>query len=83
MSDRTYSGAHLCGRPKIAHKSPTYVAAHRKHGWELASFQNTRIQGLLPPPRPALDRRPGQARSQSGTAPVSSWTRSATVGSAR
>jgi hypothetical protein len=29
----------------------TYIAVHRKHGWELVSFQNTRAQGLLPPPR--------------------------------
>ncbi|MGW0844668.1 SgcJ/EcaC family oxidoreductase [Streptomyces sp. NPDC002787] len=34
-----------------SHSIQTYVAAHRERGWELVSFQNTRVQGLLPPPR--------------------------------
>ncbi|MFG2028684.1 SgcJ/EcaC family oxidoreductase [Streptomyces sp. NPDC048825] len=34
-----------------SHSIQTYVAVNRKQGWELVSFQNTRVQGLLPPPR--------------------------------
>lgn len=34
-----------------SHSIQTYVASHGKRGWELVSFQNTRVQGLLPPPR--------------------------------
>ncbi|MEU9877223.1 SgcJ/EcaC family oxidoreductase [Streptomyces phaeochromogenes] len=34
-----------------SHSVQTYVAAHRERGWELVSFQNTRVQNLLPPPR--------------------------------
>ncbi|MEI5522866.1 SgcJ/EcaC family oxidoreductase [Streptomyces brasiliscabiei] len=34
-----------------SHSVQTYVAAHRERGWELVSFQNTRVRGLLPPPR--------------------------------
>ncbi|MFD2684260.1 SgcJ/EcaC family oxidoreductase [Streptomyces phyllanthi] len=34
-----------------SHSIQTYVAAHRERGWELVSFQNTRVRGLLPPPR--------------------------------
>ncbi|MER6154295.1 SgcJ/EcaC family oxidoreductase [Streptomyces sp. NPDC001868] len=34
-----------------SHSIQTYVASYGKRGWELVSFQNTRVQGLLPPPR--------------------------------
>lgn len=34
-----------------SHSVQTYVAVHRERGWELVSFQNTRVQNLLPPPR--------------------------------
>lgn len=34
-----------------SHSIQTYMAVHRERGWELVSFQNTRVQGLLPPPR--------------------------------
>ncbi|MBZ3905931.1 SgcJ/EcaC family oxidoreductase [Streptomyces griseiscabiei] len=34
-----------------SHSVQTYVAAHRERGWELVSFQNTRVRGLLPSPR--------------------------------
>ena len=34
-----------------SHSVQTYVAAHRERGWELVSFQNTRVRDLLPPPR--------------------------------
>jgi len=34
-----------------SHSIQTYVAVHGKRGWERVSFQNTRVQGLLPPPR--------------------------------